>query len=229
VSDLQVDPVIGYRYFSIEGERLRGAHGGLWVPGKNTAYCDALRSGPTRKKKVWVNDPDDPDNVIQTIADNTMGHGRIPDPSCSCGFYAYWVAEGPGTTRATAFGGVAGDVLTKVRAWGRVLEGELGFRAECAEIVALISETPLSAADYYGVPILEPRVPDGTVGGWVNRGEVGEPTIVDVVTFGDEDSDGTYFADPALPLQAGARVRLQYELRGAVRWITDVRELGEGY
>lgn len=82
-------------------------------------------------------------------------HKWVPDKACDCGIYAFYDLS---THRHDGF--VWGMVL----GWGKVLEHEHGFRAERAEIKALLeppwSNTPLlaritrRAADLYGVPTL---------------------------------------------------------------------------
>jgi hypothetical protein len=74
-------------------------------------------------------------------------HGqKIPVESCGCGFWAYWTEHA-----ASQHGG--GDswrlpVLGVIEATGRVLHGELGFRAQKAKIVALF---PAFKVSFYGV------------------------------------------------------------------------------
>jgi hypothetical protein len=243
MTELQVDPMVGYRMFSVDEGQLVGMTGEVWVPGRNQAHCTHV-GRPAHKRKVWVNDPDDSDGLIQTTAGAAGGHGRIPDPGCGCGLWAYRsesmcreVLSRPKLRPVIRgmfgrFGqGIEGEVMGRVLAWGRVLIGEDGFRAEFAKITALITTELLrDVAAFYGVPIVAPRTKDeeGITEGWVDRVEGGEPTIVSLVTFGDDNAGGTFLADPAIRIHAGAHVRLSFERRGSVRWITHEIELGNG-
>lgn len=47
------------------------------------------------------------------------------------------------------------------------------------------------------------------------------------VTIGEDNVDGDFLADPSLRARAGAHVRLRFERRGTIRWITDVSELAD--
>src|SRR5262245_39295386 len=104
--------------------------------------------------------------------------------------------------------------MGRVLAWGRVLIGRDGFRAEFAKITALITtELVRDVASFYGVPIAAPRTKDeeGVTEGWVGTVERGEPTIVTLVTFGENNAGGTFLADPAVRIHAGTHVRLSLE------------------
>lgn len=82
---------------------------------------------------------------------------RAPAKGCICGIYALSEMPGPGQTRPwpkTA-------ILGRVDLWGKIVEGELGYRAEFAQAVSLIAR-PRSkrammliriAADTYDIPI----------------------------------------------------------------------------
>ena len=71
----------------------------------------------------------------------------VPAPRCACGFYMRWsLSAAP-----------SNEILGAVKASGRIIEhGEDGFRAEKAEIVALLDSGPRVAAiaKAYGVPAL---------------------------------------------------------------------------
>ena len=150
------EPVIGaieaFRWFQVSGDRLLsiGAGDYLWTPGANTARCHL--AGQKRTKTVWVNDPDDPENIVKRKERRAWAHGRIPALGCTCGF---WVmrdepsAESPG-----------GSVLARVLIWGRAIQHRDGYRAEHAAIVALITEHPkrfTSVMDAYSIPSARPR------------------------------------------------------------------------
>jgi hypothetical protein len=241
MSELQVDPVVGYRMFEIQGHELVGHHGERWVPGKNQAHCDQVRRG-ARRRKVWVNDPDDPENLIQTTVARGDGHGRIPDPACGCGFWAYWSESGcrdrMGPRHARAWGAGYGSfaplqesyMMGRVMGWGRVLEGADGWRSEFAKVTAIIAFTSVAdAAMFFGVPVLAPRTKEeeGVTEGWIDRVERSDPKVVTFVTIGEDDVDGDFLAAPSLIARPGGHVRLRFERRGTMRWITDVSELAD--
>jgi hypothetical protein len=79
-----------------------------WRPGDNTAAC----------------------RVIQPAAGALPPH-LVPDPSCSCGFYAYGSAAAAGEYPH------ARHVLAVVACWGRVIAGTRGIRAEHGRIEAV--------------------------------------------------------------------------------------------
>ena len=147
------DPIRGWRTWRIEDEgQLFGSTGRLWTPGTNTAACHG-----------------DHGVVLRVLDDMFAAEGiKIPDhqvePWCTCGFYAH---KSP--NRATGIYDVGGVI----EAWGRVLLGETGFRAQYAKIVALCGPTAtarehglthtsrdedaveaerVAVADRYGVP-----------------------------------------------------------------------------
>jgi hypothetical protein len=64
----------------------------------------------------------------------------------------------------------------------------------------------------------------GVTEGWIDRVERGDPKVVTFVTIGEDNVDGDFLADPSLRARAGAQVRLRFERRGTIRWITDVSE-----
>ena len=109
-----------------------------------------------------------------------LGHAP-PEFDLPCGVYAYYRARMPWPT----------SVNGAIRAWGRIVRHERGFRCEYAQIVALTEpEAPRpcigeriegndlrAIADRYGVPIL-PRPELMSYAGW--QGEVAGPG--DVIT-----------------------------------------------
>jgi hypothetical protein len=63
--------------------------------------------------------------------DAAVGPHEVPDPECSCGFYAYGNAAAVGEYPHTR------HVLAVVACWGRVIAGTRGVRAEHCRVEAL--------------------------------------------------------------------------------------------
>lgn len=238
----------GYRSFLVLGRELRSyAARYVWRPGPNVATCTQAR--PPKRTRVFRNAPDGSGLVEVEVEE--PGHGLIPDPSCGCGFWAYrfeYLArqKGPGPlgvgTGAASYGSFGGDlkglVLGRVKLWGRVLEGEDGWRAEKARITALVSDDPAvlaPVAEAYGVEVVPPRTKreEGVFEGWITRLAPG-PAGLEVRVFpkSREDLDAIYVAPPgsaaALELHRlgpGAVVRLLYAEEAGGPVITGVEEL----
>jgi hypothetical protein len=123
------EPVIGFRIWRVyaAGDLHSGFGRERWAPGAGfTAHC-----------KVWLDDQ------------------AVPHWECFCGVHAFrdprhlksWRGGAPrrGGTRVTG----------AVALWGRIIEHELGFRAQYARPVALIeSYYAQRVADVYGLPVL---------------------------------------------------------------------------
>jgi hypothetical protein len=122
-----------------------------WGPGTNIARC--------RSNK-------------RHTAGNANESQRIPVLGCGCGFWSFREFEGmlddlPGASEVVSgsrgmWGFSPTDIGTvkaigRVRNFGRVIEGELGFRAEKSRVVEVYDEsgTPTVAdmAAYFGVPV----------------------------------------------------------------------------
>jgi hypothetical protein len=95
------------------------------------------------------------------IRSHDLGHHQAPREGCTCGLYAMknlddLVAEllMLGLPAMSS----AGIVVGKVELAGRVIEHELGYRAQYGRVVELLSapgvlEAPFAAAASYGVPV----------------------------------------------------------------------------
>lgn len=108
-----------------------------WGPGQNEARCYRLMPFEVLLSRT-------PSFPIQ-------GH-RVPEPECTCGFYAYFggVQTYPGPTEFSPF------VFGVIEAFGRVLIGTQGFRAEKARILALTSFYPAEMLRRYGnIPMFD--------------------------------------------------------------------------
>ena len=100
-----------------------------WAPGVNTARC-------FRRKKVHLGDRqcDCGCNAIvpQIRWDDDPCSGM--DPACECGFYAYL----DGSENDYLVWQTGPTVQGVIRAFGKVILGTKGFRAEKAEILAMV-------------------------------------------------------------------------------------------
>ena len=107
------EPVVGWRIWRVTGDGLRAT---VWdTPWPARERFDATcRRGSAA---YWGDEP-------------PAGH-RAPDPGCDCGVYAFKRRE---DAEQLAREKVDGDVIAvgRVSLWGRVIETELGFRAERA-------------------------------------------------------------------------------------------------
>lgn len=116
---------------------LAGKHGGTWASGENVAECTpndfnyvALLSAVhsmgwalSRKSMFGTS------SVTPPEPEPEAKH-EILDPSCTCGFWAYWTLEHAEIGDSTNIVGV-------IEAYGKVTIGEYGFRAEKAKILAI--------------------------------------------------------------------------------------------
>jgi hypothetical protein len=106
----QVGEIRALRTFRIgPGGRLYPLFSNIaWVDGANAASCRMVE-----------------------LAGGAIAPHSVPDPNCTCGFYAY------GSEAATAEYPHARHVLAVVSCWGHVIAGTRGLRAQCARIDAL--------------------------------------------------------------------------------------------
>ena len=122
-----------------------------WGPGTNVARC---RSNKTH------------------TAENANESHRIPVLGCGCGFWSFREFEGmlddlPGASQVVSgsrgiWGFSPTDIgtvkaIARVENSGRVIEGELGFRAEKSRVVEVYDESgspgAATVAAYFGVPV----------------------------------------------------------------------------
>lgn len=117
----------GYRYWRVNrfladkhGTPLTGVsvESFVWEPTGNCAKCVYL-GVPGYKE---AHSPD-----------------SIPHPECQCGFYAWYDPQGAIQNHGNSWMGIDGDlVLGVIEASGLIVPGSKGFRAEKADIVALV-------------------------------------------------------------------------------------------
>lgn len=157
--------VRGYRAFTLsrQGELGSVFTRNVWMPGPNQARCDARELAAGGRGLIFP-----PPTVSE--------RHEAPAPGCMCGLYAMhdqpagWEAGdlkgGPipsGPMSAMTFADMAVTVGAIVTAWGHLEVHRNGFRAEWAEIVALVHDPydgPVAraqaerAADLYRVPLV---------------------------------------------------------------------------
>lgn len=173
-----IEPITAYRAFLLHKSGwLKSTYkDDLWEPGVNEAYCDADLKAKWVRKNV--------DGELKRI--KILWHGLIPEPKCDCGFWLLNSQQAVvdyffnrGNSLWDTFGSLyfgtprAPDqyVLAEVKAWGRVIQAENGFRTEFASIAALLDGPTVGAeegklapsplvhalAERYGVPVVRPE------------------------------------------------------------------------
>jgi len=147
------EPVIGYREWVLNGWALTPlVKGPIWQPGVNRAACYL--------------------DQCFSLVDAPAAH-PVPGSSCECGFYAHhepsWRRSGTGPGETPISLGVTAPrspgpkVAGAIAAWGDIRVHREGFRAEYAQIVALVrpARTPrwleVAAKEVYAVPLVDDR------------------------------------------------------------------------
>jgi hypothetical protein len=146
MTDLQVGAVRGFRLFRLGPDRSLGSYSATyqWTAGQNEAACNGKKH-----------------------------RDKVPAIGCGCGFWMYsdlqrcalmFRAELLGINayaRGHVFGGFeprAEAIIGQTRGWGRVLEGEAGWRTQFAALDALVDiGHPVDlgpVADRYNVPVV---------------------------------------------------------------------------
>jgi hypothetical protein len=132
------EKVVGYRSWRFDSDRLKAiAWEEYWVPGVNTAQCHLTRGDRGRR---WAR-----------LANHNPEH--VPSHDCQCGLYAYHRPVN------VIPGGAIEGITGAVTAWGKMEVHPTGFRAQYAEIVALVSRNKTiaetrRAARRYRVPVV---------------------------------------------------------------------------
>jgi len=114
----------------VPAAELVGQYGHHWEPGENVAVCDL---GPI-------------DMYVSSMRQILRGAGYTivgadpstcdgVEPSCKCGFYAYWDMDGHSNVYSILRYGW--HLAGVIEGYGRTTIGEYGFRCEKARIVAL--------------------------------------------------------------------------------------------
>lgn len=124
---------------------------GAWIPGRNKAYCAA------DPEMSWTPSSGHQGYQYYHSEPGSRFNWQAPNSYCTCGFYAsyeseaykYQVSKFPGCYSLTARSPVIHGCM---KATGRVVLGEKGFRAEIGEIEALWGWGARSVAKEYDVP-----------------------------------------------------------------------------
>jgi hypothetical protein len=125
-----------------------------WRDGENVAQCmvaknvDPMQKPRSRFGNVGapylmggIEFPDDPDAEIKPSKGHEWDRCEGLSPDCGCGFYAYHTGEVQYATN-----GAGCRITAVVEAYGRVILGPLGYRAEKARIVAAVVPAPNAAS-----------------------------------------------------------------------------------
>lgn len=124
---------------------LRGATYGVpWGPGWNDAQCLVARRNPGTRPPSGIRFghgygvqsgcifPETPDEPVEYEDGWTADPCRGVDPSCGCGFYAYYDEQ---HGRTNGYGNIRGVI----EATGKMVVGPDGFRAQRARLVAVVA------------------------------------------------------------------------------------------
>jgi hypothetical protein len=194
-----------------------------------------------------INDPTSPTGLAQR--EREVSHGRIPSPSCTCGFWFYKseavcrerfaVVAGTAHSQSNGYGDFGTDggiVIGKVSAWGRAIEGADGYRSEFAQIAALVTPHPDRFAQllrHYKVVGVGPKskADEGLSTAWITKVSSEGHTQINLnrPDAGETDDEvGTFFVDPGVDVpRVGALVTVRFERRGSIRWISSFTSRGE--
>jgi hypothetical protein len=116
------EPLVGWRIWRVTDDGLRATVWDADWPARTRFEASCRRGGGA----YWQGEHEPADE-----------RHRPPEPGCECGIYAFKHRE---DAELLAREKVAGDVIAlgRVSLWGRVIETELGYRAEYAHPYDLI-------------------------------------------------------------------------------------------
>jgi len=119
--------IVAFRRWTVEGGRLHstGVLASPWDAGRMTARCMFAEC----------------DCPACAFASTLVGQHDVPDENCTCGWYAY---KRPQLAGAGAVG--------VVRLGGRMVEHERGYRAQYAQVLAVVDPDGLVDRTVYPVP-----------------------------------------------------------------------------
>lgn len=124
---LLIDAFYGLRYFNVDatGQLVGPVYRQTWTAGTNTATCMATGR-----------------SIRAVLSGEPNWAHELLSMDCSCGFYAYFdTSDNVDQRRFCKPDNEDGKGLTVtavIKAWGRMVVGEYGFRAEKAEVVGLV-------------------------------------------------------------------------------------------
>lgn len=136
-------PIVGFRNWALDSDtRMLASHGlrGIWTPGENVAVCKKLSIGSTLRRRLSRPSLED---YYYELGEFEPSHSS-PVEGCTCGLYA-WRKLIHLVSKDAPPGSIAykfhGDYLPGVvKAWGRIIVHEFGFRAQYMQIVLLGTE-----------------------------------------------------------------------------------------
>lgn len=156
--------ITGLRAFRIDPlGRLTGVvHRDVWTPGENVGVCH--KSATDQTFRAFSTGGYIMDGGRKGKPPAPLRKHPIASASCECGYYAYfdggndYLSQSSNAWAALYIGGTedrAPRVGAIVNGYGLVTVGSRGFRAEKAEVIALIS--PMSDQARYAVPFEKVR------------------------------------------------------------------------
>lgn len=140
--DMAIGPVRGVRWWSLDdGGSLIGAYNGRWHGGENVGECGRLASrmqfqGILRAAMLGVGagQPISHHNwwrtAVNVVPEKAGPEHEAADPSCVCGYYAFWRPEPLPLYEQYV-------VLGVIEGYGQTVIGTRGFRCQKARILGL--------------------------------------------------------------------------------------------
>lgn len=144
-----IGPLVGFRVFRVYQDKLYGPHrgGAFWARGNVAHHADGVMASWGEQGAAWnragrqVNGYP-PSSVVGGDPMPTFDCRGISTTNCTCGYYACFnPADVPNPNYSL------GTVTAIIGGHGTCTVGDLGFRAEKADLLALI-QPPTNALDY---------------------------------------------------------------------------------
>jgi hypothetical protein len=171
-----IEPLVGYRAWAYQ---IEGTSASLYPPVSGTLANVPAPNPWAGAESGWVVascwrtsfDHEELDGV-PIDRSHLDGHGEVPEELCECGFYSMKtlpsLLETAGIARCMiqARDEQLGCILGRIQLAGKIVEHDLGYRAERARIAQLIPfeddlENGLRLARMLGVPLGDPVACDG--------------------------------------------------------------------
>lgn len=138
--EFAAEPLVGFRAWKIDGRTLRS----VWQTTETWAEPGSVKAECFVRRGCMM--------YVPPPTGSPSAHPS-PDGACTCGIYAYYRMEEARTEKAHCWGAII--------AWGRIVECERGFKAQCARSIALLEPDPDSMpesvatiAERYELPVL---------------------------------------------------------------------------
>lgn len=144
----------GRAFFLGQDGWLRGiTYRQVWLPGENEAVCMVTKQPPAGRRVHWDDLPFKTGGVWFPYGREGATPNLLPEhewasceglaKDCACGFYAYHAQQGYGYAAGPA-GGWGQRVEGIVEAYGKIILGSQGYRAQKARVVAVYLPPPSS-------------------------------------------------------------------------------------